>query len=115
MKGLIKNNTKKKYLDYKTTGRVFCSMISAFVMVNTLKIHEQDVIDKIRTENKVKEIYQVSGVYNFILKVEEDDIEALKQTIIRNIKKDKSIKSTMTLIVNDKNIKFLKGGKTGVK
>lgn len=78
-------------------------MISAFVMVNTLRIHEQDVINKIRTGPNVKEIYQVSGVYNFIVKVEENDIDALKSTIINKFKRDKTIKSTMTLIINDNN------------
>ena len=78
-------------------------MISAYVMINTQKLNEQDIINKIKSENNIKEVYQVSGVYNFVIRVEESDIEALKRTIIDKIKKETSIQSTMTLIVNDKN------------
>lgn len=76
-------------------------MISAFVMINTLDRYENDIIEEIKNNVKVKEIYEVSGVYNYVVRLDENDIESLRAILADKIRKIDNVSSTMTLVTKD--------------
>ena len=49
----------------------------------------------------MKEVYAVYGVYDYLVKVETEDIYALKRVISGRIRKIDYIASTLTLITNE--------------
>lgn len=76
-------------------------MISAFVMINTLDRYEDDIVEEIKNKVKVKEIYEVSGVYNYVIRLDEDDIESLRTILANKIRKIENVSSTMTLVTKN--------------
>ena len=70
-----------------------------FVLVTCDMGSEKSVIDKLKTINLVKEVNQVWGSYDVLVKLEGDNSNDLKNIITSKIRKIPSISSSITLTV----------------
>ena len=74
--------------------------MSVFFVLLTCDVgSEQSVIAKLKTINLVKEVNQVWGSYDILVKLEGDNSNDLKNIITSKIRKIPHIKTTVTLTV----------------
>ena len=74
-------------------------MPSAYVLISCDLGSEENIIKEIRGLDNVKEVEGTYGVYDIIVKVESNSMEALKNTITWKIRKILQVRSTITLMV----------------
>ncbi len=74
-------------------------MPTAYVLISCDLGSEENIIKEIRTLDNVKEVEGTYGVYDIIVKVESNSMEALKNTITWKIRKIPQVRSTLTLMV----------------
>ena len=74
----------------------------AYVLINCDLGYETEVIDELKHLDNVKEVHGVFGVYDILTKVESDSIESLRDVITWKIRKLNRVRSTLTLIVPEK-------------
>ena len=72
-------------------------MPGAFVLLNTELGSEDSIVKELRNLEGVKEVFQVYGVYDIIVKVNADDKEELQRKVLL-IRRLDDIKSTLTLL-----------------
>ena len=77
-------------------------MAIAYVLVNCDLGFDAEIIDEIKQVEDVKEVHWVFGAYDILTKVESDSIEHLKDVITWKIRKLNRVRSTVTLIVPEK-------------
>jgi DNA-binding Lrp family transcriptional regulator len=70
----------------------------AYVLISCDLGFEEDVIEKLKHFESVKEVQGTFGAYDIITKVENIDQEKLRETIIWNIRKIPRVRSTLTLM-----------------
>ncbi len=75
------------------------NMHSAFVLMNAELGKENHIVNEIKKIVSVKEVYPVYGVYDVLMVIESDSMEALRETITSKIRKLDGIKSTLTMII----------------
>jgi len=73
-------------------------MAKAFVMVNAHFGGKRDVLKTLKKINGIK-IDRVDGPYDFVVEVNAEDMDKLKDIIKWQIRRIDSISSTLTLIV----------------
>lgn len=71
----------------------------AFLLLNVKLGHEDDVINALKSIKEVRYAQRVYGVYDTVVKVEADSMEALKQVVNSKIKRIENINSVVSLIV----------------
>ncbi|MCS6770238.1 MAG: Lrp/AsnC ligand binding domain-containing protein [Candidatus Caldarchaeum sp.] len=71
----------------------------AFLLLNVKLGHEDDVINALKSIKEVRYAQRVYGVYDTVVKVEADSMEALKQVVNSKIKRIENITSVVSLIV----------------
>lgn len=71
----------------------------AFVLINTDMGSEAEVSKALEEIGEVKEIYGVYGVYDLVVRVEAESMQQLKDIISSKIRRLKSVRSTLTMIV----------------
>ncbi len=76
-------------------------MALAFLLLNVKPGHEEEVMNNLRTINEVKYAHRVYGVYDAVVKVEAESMDALKKVVNTRIKKIENITSVISLIVTD--------------
>ncbi len=74
-------------------------MPSAYVLITSDLDSEENIIKEIRGLDDVKEVEGIDGVYDIIVKVESNSMEALKNTVTSKIRKIPQVRSTITLMV----------------
>ena len=77
-------------------------MTIAFVLVNVQPGSEEEIFDKLKSFDNVKEIYGIYGVYDFLVKVEADSLEKIKETVDLKLRKLDKVRSSITMIVIEK-------------
>ena len=77
-------------------------MATAYVLVNCDLGFEAEIIDEIKQVKDVKEVLGIFGAYDILAKVESDQISTLRETIMWKIRKLNRVRSTLTLIVPEK-------------
>ena len=82
-------------------------MPTSYILINSDLGTDDSIITKIKEilegEKDVQhEIQGVYGVYDIVLKLSSDDIEALRSTITNKIRKITSVQSTLTMMVVEK-------------
>jgi len=77
-------------------------METAYVLINCDLGCEKAIIDELKHLDNVKEVHGVFGVYDILTKVESDSVESLRDTITWKIRKLNRVRSTLTLIVPEK-------------
>ena len=78
-------------------------METAYVLINCDLGCEKAIIDELKQLDNVKEAHGVFGVYDILAKVESDSAETLRDTITWKIRKLNRVRSTLTLMVTEKN------------
>lgn len=76
-------------------------MSSAFVLINTDLGEGTDVQKIIEEVPEVKEVYGVYGVYDFVVRLEADSMQELKDAITNKIRRLNHVRSTLTMIIVD--------------
>jgi DNA-binding Lrp family transcriptional regulator len=76
-------------------------MSIAFVLINTDLGEGSDVSQTLRSIPEVKEVYGVYGVYDFVVRLEADSMQELKDVITSKIRRLNHVRSTLTMIVLD--------------
>ncbi len=72
-------------------------MVSAYVLVIVKPGEETQVMNKLVKMKEVKDISTVYGEYDIIMKVETESMDRL-QSLILDLRKDKAIERTSTMI-----------------
>ena len=75
------------------------TMHSAFVLMNAELGKETQIVNELEKIPNVKEVYPVYGVYDVMMVIESDSMEALRETITSKVRKLDGIKSTLTMII----------------
>ena len=70
-------------------------------MLNVTAGSEETVLKQLREIETVKEAYVSYGVYDLVVKVKADSIEALREIITRRIRAINLVQSTLTLILTE--------------
>ena len=73
-------------------------MPRAYVLINTVPEVEEEFIQELKTIEGVKEATSVYGIYDFVAKVEADNLEKVKEIITWKIRRLKDVKASVTLI-----------------
>ena len=74
-------------------------MSIAFVLINTDLGEGSDVSGALKEISEVKEVYGVYGVYDFVVRLEADSMQELKDVITTKIRRLNHVRSTLTMIV----------------
>ena len=74
----------------------------AYVLINCDLGYEQEIIDELKHLDNVKEAHGVFGAYDILTKLESDNMEHLRDVITWKIRKLNRVRSTLTLIVPEK-------------
>tara|TARA_Y100000782_G_C10031637_1_gene201337 strand:+ start:223 stop:483 length:261 start_codon:yes stop_codon:yes gene_type:complete len=80
---------------------------TAYILINSDLGTDESIITKLKEiladeKGLQHEIRGVYGVYDIVLKLSSDDIEALRSTITNKIRKITSVQSTLTMMVVEK-------------
>jgi Lrp/AsnC family transcriptional regulator for asnA, asnC and gidA len=73
----------------------------AYVLINTEMGSEEKVTNDLKKVEEVKEVHQIYGVYDLIVRVETETLEKLKTVISDSIRTLENVRSTLTMIVMD--------------
>jgi DNA-binding Lrp family transcriptional regulator len=73
-------------------------MALAFVLINTELGREKEVLGKLKAIPAVRDVHEVYGVYDIILKVEADSRKVFKEAVAV-IRRVAGVRSTLTMIV----------------
>jgi len=79
-------------------------MPAALVLINTEIGSESDVMNALSKIDGVKEIYEVYGMYDIVVKVEAETHEALRELVINKIRRIPQVRGTTTMIVIEQRI-----------
>jgi DNA-binding Lrp family transcriptional regulator len=71
----------------------------AFVLINTELGSEEEIVSGLNKIEGVKEVYQVYGVYDIVVKIEAETMEKLKDMVTWKIRHLDRVRSTLTLVV----------------
>ncbi len=72
---------------------------TAFVLINTDLGEGNEVFDALKGIPEVKDVYGVYGVYDYVVRLESDTMQNLKDTITTKIRRLNHVRSTLTMIV----------------
>ncbi len=73
-------------------------MKKAYVLINTDPDVEEEFIQEVTKMEGVVEVASVYGRYDFVVIIESDTMEKVKDIITWKIRRIRSVKSTITLI-----------------
>ncbi|WP_316507105.1 Lrp/AsnC ligand binding domain-containing protein [Nitrosopumilus sp.] len=76
-------------------------MAGSFVLLNSKKNQEKNVIAHLKEIPEVKEIQCVSGPYDIFVKIQASTVDELHEIITWNIRKLKNVRSTYMLKINE--------------
>ncbi len=74
-------------------------MPGAIILINTEIGAESEVMDALAKIKGIKEIYEVYGMYDIVVKVEAPTHEALRELVINKIRKIPQVRGTTTMII----------------
>jgi DNA-binding Lrp family transcriptional regulator len=73
-------------------------METAYVLINCDLGSEEEILDSLKHMGSVKEVHGTFGAYDIIAKIENQDKDKLRETIIWNVRKLPHVRSTLTLM-----------------
>ncbi|MHA1434621.1 MAG: Lrp/AsnC ligand binding domain-containing protein, partial [Candidatus Heimdallarchaeota archaeon] len=71
-------------------------MAKAYVLINSEIGGESEVVEQLKAMKEVVEVSVVYGVYDVIVKLEAETMEALKELITSKVRHLNKVRSTMT-------------------
>ena len=72
----------------------------AFVLINVEAGSEEEVIQELRGIENISEVHLVYGAYDFVVKIEAETQQKVKETITWKIRRIEKIRSTQTLMIS---------------
>ncbi len=69
------------------------------MLINTDLGEGNEVFDALKAIPEVKDVYGVYGVYDYVVRLESDTMQNLKDTITTKIRRLNHVRSTLTMIV----------------
>ena len=79
-------------------------MPRAIVLINVASAFEDSVLKEVLKLDNVEEAYVSYGVYDVVAKINASAMEDLKRTITQKIRTIKNVRSTLTLLLVEKNL-----------
>ena len=79
-------------------------MPRAIVLINVSSAFEDSVLKEVLKLDSVEEAYVSYGVYDVVAKINASTMEGLKRTITQKIRTIKNVRSTLTLLLVEKNL-----------
>jgi len=76
-------------------------MTTAFVLLNMDLGYNKSMIETLKSLPEVQYVYSLYGVYDVVVKIECDSIEAMKDFIANKIRINPEIKTVLTNLVID--------------
>lgn len=76
-------------------------MPTAYILINYEIGTEDRILNRLKNLPGVVEVSELNGIYDIIVKISSDNLDNIKETIIKHIRTIKTIRSTMTLIVTE--------------
>ncbi len=76
-------------------------MTMAFVLINSEVGIEKEVAERLREIPSVRDIWEVYGAYDIVIRVEVESLSELKGTLGIKIRRLDGVRSTFTMIVID--------------
>ena len=73
-------------------------MAIAYVLINCDLGYEEQIIEELKHLSDVKEVHGTFGAYDILARVESDERDTLRETIMWKIRKMEKIRSTLTLM-----------------
>lgn len=73
----------------------------AYILINYEIGTEDRILNRLKNLPGVVEISELNGIYDIIVKISSDNLDNIKETIIKYIRTIETIRSTMTLIVTE--------------
>jgi len=74
-------------------------MPTAYVLINYKIGAKQNILNKLKNVPGMVEVSEVNGIYDIVVKIASDNLDSLKETITRHIRRIDTVRSTLTLIV----------------
>jgi len=74
-------------------------VVKAYVLVNVESGSEDTVLKQLKALNIIDEAYVSYGLYDMIIKVKNDTLEGLKETLSYKIRNIDQVRSTLTLVI----------------
>jgi DNA-binding Lrp family transcriptional regulator len=71
----------------------------AFVFVNAEVGSEDETLKQLRKIGNVKEAYSIYGIYDIVAKVEAETTDSLREVITSKMRKLRTVRSTLTMMV----------------
>lgn len=72
-------------------------MNTAFILVNAEL--GTDIANELKSLPEVKQVYGVYGVYDYVIRLEANTMDELKDIVTNKIRRMKNVRSTLTMIV----------------
>ena len=69
------------------------------MLINTDLGEGNEVFDSLKEIAEVKDVYGVYGVYDYVVRLEADTMQNLKNAITTKIRRLNHVRSTLTMIV----------------
>lgn len=77
-----------------------CSlMVQAVILINTEAGAEELVLEQLKTVSSVREACIIYSCYDIVCKIAEFDMGMLKDILTERIRKIKSVRSTLTMVI----------------
>ena len=73
----------------------------AYILINYEIGTEDRILNRLKNLPGVVEVSELNGIYDIIVKISSDNLDNIKENIIKHIRTIKTIRSTMTLIVTE--------------
>ena len=77
-------------------------MTIAYVLINCELGAEEDLIEKLKELEQVKDAFETIGTHDIMVKIEGENFEKIREIVSWNIQKLDKIRSTSTLIRKEK-------------
>ena len=74
-------------------------MVSAVVLVNTDLAEKKNVFDRIKLVSGVEEVHALYGVYDFLVKINANSVDGLREIIKCSLTQFVDVMSILTLMV----------------
>jgi len=73
-------------------------MVKAYVMARVDAGKDKEVLEKIKIVNGVEDAYATYGIYDLVIRVYFQSIEALDKFVFHDLRKISAVKETVTLV-----------------
>ncbi len=89
------------YYSNRKSFRGFEITSTAYVLIHCQNSHENYIIEQLKKIDAVKEIQEVFGIYDIVIKIKANDTKMTTDIISTQIKTIDKLKSALTLMVSN--------------